>query len=198
MKHHDVEERLIDRTIQVIAEEGLEKTTTKAIVKGTNINEAYIYRFFEDKDDLLRKTFDSLDNELVKVSIESASLMTETTGSSKEKARSMFVTVWRFLLGNSAKCLSYIRYFYSPYFKKYSVESHTDRYRPLVDIFSVEFKAEANVWMLLNHIFNVMLDFAVKVFNGQVPDNDDTEEHVFRLVFQSIEQYFKKEEASLS
>lgn len=45
MKHYDVQSRLIDRTIIVIAENGLDKTTTKAIVKGTDINEAYIYRY---------------------------------------------------------------------------------------------------------------------------------------------------------
>ncbi len=198
MKHHDVEERLIEHTIQVIAEEGLEKTTTKAIVKGTNINEAYIYRFFEDKDDLLRKTFVSLDEELVAVTTQSAAVLQDTSKSIHDRLRMMFITVWRFLLGNSAKCLAYTRLFYSPHFKKYLLAAHTERYQPLVDAVTIGFVDGANVWMILNHILNVMLDFAVKVFNGEVPDNDDTEEHVFRLVFQSTEQYFKKEEESLS
>lgn len=65
MKHYDVQNRLIDRTITVIAENGLDKTTTKAIVKGTEINEAYIYRYFSDKEDLLSHVFDTLDEELV-------------------------------------------------------------------------------------------------------------------------------------
>ena len=58
-------ETLIARTISVIANEGLDKTTTKAITSGTGINEAYIYRAFANKDDLLIKTFDKLDDELV-------------------------------------------------------------------------------------------------------------------------------------
>lgn len=37
---------LIARTISVIAGQGLDKTTTKAITDGTGINEAYIYRYF--------------------------------------------------------------------------------------------------------------------------------------------------------
>lgn len=65
MKHYDVQSRLIDRTIIVIAENGLDKTTTKAIVKRTNINEAYIYRYFNDKEELLSHVFDTLDEELV-------------------------------------------------------------------------------------------------------------------------------------
>ena len=198
MKHHDVEERLIARTISVIAEDGLERTTTKSIVKGTDINEAYIYRFFEDKDDLLRKTFVALDKELVLVSLSAVSALTEADRSIQEKARTLFRIVWRFLLGNSERCLAYIRLYYSPYFKKYLIADHTARFQPLVDMFATRLLSESNVWMILNHVLNVMLDFAVKVFNGEVPDNDDTEEHVFRLVYRSVEQYFKKEEESLS
>lgn len=56
LKHHNVRSRLIDNTIMVIAANGLDKTTTKAIVKGTDINEAYIYSHFSDKEDLLSKT----------------------------------------------------------------------------------------------------------------------------------------------
>ena len=41
MKHHNVRNRLIDNTIMVIAANGLDKTTSKAIVKGTDINEEY-------------------------------------------------------------------------------------------------------------------------------------------------------------
>jgi hypothetical protein len=36
-----------------------------------------------------------------------------------------------------------------------------------------------------------MLDFAVKVYTGQMPDDEDHSEHVFRVVYRSIEQYFK-------
>ncbi len=67
MKRQNVCATLIDRTIVVIANEGLDKTTTKAIVSGTDINEAYIYRYFKDKEDLLKKSFDTLDNELYNV-----------------------------------------------------------------------------------------------------------------------------------
>ena len=57
MKHHNVRDTLIDRTISVIASEGLDKTTTKAIVTGTDINEVYIYRKFENKEELLTRAF---------------------------------------------------------------------------------------------------------------------------------------------
>lgn len=43
--------------------------------------------------------------------------------------------------------------------------------------------------MLLKHIMNVMLDFAVRVFDGNIPNNEDTAKHVFILVYSSILPY---------
>lgn len=192
MKNINMREMLIDRTISVIADLGLDKTTTKAIVSSTDINEAYIYRFFESKEDLLSKAFEKLDNELFSVVMNGTQIMYQSGIEYEMRSRLFFAKVWRFLLCNREKCLSFIRYYYSPYFKKYSSLEHQKRYEPLVEKFKEAFRAEANTWMLLNHILNVMLDFAVKVYNDDIPDNDDTSEHVFLLVYNSIFIYFAK------
>ena len=108
------------------------------------------------------------------------------------RCRVFFSAVWKFLLGNRDKCLTYVRYYYSPYFTKFSAESHKKRFLQIVTKFEDAFKDEADVWMILNHILNVILDFAVMAHNGQTPKNDDYEEHVFRVVYYSVQQYFKK------
>ena len=192
MKQDETRLRLIEGTIRTIAREGLDKASTKQIGLATSINEAYIYRFFEDKDDLLCRTFEALDNELVLVALSSVSALTEEGRSIEEKARTLFRIIWRFMLDNSARCLAYIRLYYSPYFKNNLIEAHTERYKPLLELLKSQFLTEADVWMILNHILSTMIDFAVKVFNGQVQDSADTEEHVFRVVYRSVEQYFKK------
>ena len=194
VKHHNVRNRLIDNTIMVIAANGLDKTTTKAIVKGTDINEAYIYSHFSDKEDLLAKVFETLDEELVAKTLQHVEVMYMRELEYEIRCRVFFAAIWKFLIGNRDKCLAFVRYYYSPYFQKYSAEKHRLRYHPLLDKFSPAFKDEANVWMILNHILNVMLDFAVKVHNGQMSSNDDYSEHVFRVIYRSIEQYFKNDQ----
>ena len=191
MKHHDVRKRLIEQTIAVIAESGLDKTTTKAIVKGTDINEAYIYRFFKDKEDLLSHVFEKLDEELVAKTMQHVEVMYMQELEYEIRCRVFFTSIWKFLLGNKEKCLAFVRYYYSPYFQKYSYETHKRRYTPLVRKFQDAFMDEADTWMILNHILNVMLDFALKVHNNQMPNDDIYAEHVFRVVYRSIEQYFK-------
>lgn len=192
MKHYDVQNRLIDRTITVIAENGLDKTTTKAIVKGTDINEAYIYRYFSDKEDLLSHVFDTLDEELVAKVMQHLPVMYMRELEYELRCRVFFEAVWKFLLGNKEKRLAFVRYYYSPYFTKYSAESHKRRYVPVVEKFKEAFKDEADVWMILNHILNVMLDFAVKAHNGQMLKEDNYVEHVFLVIYASVKQYFRE------
>lgn len=196
MSPQDMREKLIARTISVIATEGLDKTTTKAITTGTGINEAYIYRHFSDKEDLLSKAFDKLDDELVAKVMQHLPVMYMQELEYELRCRVFFEAVWKFMLANKERCLTFVRYYYSPYFTKYSAESHKRRYIPVVEKFKDAFKDEADVWMILNHILNVMLDFAVKEHNGQMPNEDNYSEHVFRVVYRSVEQYFRKPKES--
>jgi len=191
MTPQDIRDTLITRTITVIADEGLDKTTTKAITQGTGINESYIYRRFSDKEDLLSKTFDKLDDELMTAVTRCLPIMYVQDIEFELRCRAFFNNIWAFLLGNKEKCLAFVRYYYSPYFTKYSAESHKKRFLPIVERFSLAFIDEADVWMILNHILNVLLDFAVKVHNGQMSEEDDYSEHVFRVIYRSVEQYFK-------
>ena len=194
MKRDELRQQLIDGTIQVIAEEGLDKATTKQVGSRTQINEAYIYRCFSGKEDMFAKTFDSLDHELIDAILQNVNVMYVGGLETEVRCRVFFFKVWEFLLGNRAKCLAYVRYYYSPYFVKFSAEDHKKRFAPVLEEFSGIFLPEADVWMILNHILNVMLDFAIKVHNGQMSDADNYSEHVFRVVFRSVEQYFKKSE----
>lgn len=192
MKQDELRLRLIDGTIHVIAREGLDKASTKQIGLSTKINEAYIYRCFKDKEDMFAKAFDSLDNELANKILQHLPVMYMQDLEYELRCRVFFEAVWKFVLANKEHCLAFIQYYYSPYFTKYSVEAHKKRYVSVVEKFKDAFKDEADVWMILNHILNVMLDFAVKVHNGQMPSEDNYSEHVFRVIYRSVEQYFRK------
>jgi len=194
MKHANVKEVLIDRAITVLGSAGMDKATTKAIVAGTGISEVYIYRHFANKEDLLAKAFDKLDDELVQKVMLHVHVMYIQSMAYQDRCRFFFTAVWEFLLQNQTKCTAFIRYYYSPYFAKYSAEAHKERFMPLVAKFQDAFKDEANVWMLLNHILTTMLDFAVKVYDGQLPNDGDTEDHVFRVIYYAIYPYFKRAE----
>ena len=158
MKQDELRLRLIDGTIHVIAREGLDKASTKQIGLSTKINEAYIYRCFKDKEDMFAKAFDSLDNELANKILQHLPVMYMQELEYELRCRVFFEAVWKFMLANKEHCLAFIQYYYSTYFTKYSVEAHKKRYVSVVEKFKDAFKDEADVWMILNHILNVMLD----------------------------------------
>lgn len=192
MKQDELRRKLIDGTIHVIAREGLDKASTKQIGLATSINEAYIYRCFKDKEDMFAKAFDKMDEELLSKTMQHIEIMYLQSMEYEMRCRFYFSDIWKLLLEDRDECIAYVRYYYSPYFTRYSAESHKHRFMPLVDKFKDAFKDEADVWMILNHILNVMLDFAVKVHNNEMPDSESYSEHVFRVIYRSVEQYFRK------
>lgn len=194
MRQDEFRQQLIDGTVQVIAREGLDKASAKQIELQTGINVVYIYRCFKDKEDMFSKVFDALDDEFLGNTIRNFEIMYISELPFVQRCRVYFTAVWEFLLSNRDKCLTYVRYFYSPYFTKYSAAGHKKRFDPLVEKFRNAFKDEADVWMILNHILNVILDFAVKVHNNQMQDSKDYVEHVFCVIYASIKQYFKGNE----
>jgi len=193
MKRDETRLKLIDGAIKVVAKYGLDKASTKQIGITTSTNEAYIYRCFKDKDDMLVNVFNYLDKELLDNTMKYIDVMYMKSLEYKMRCRFYFSAVWEFLLENRDKCLAYVQYYYSPYFCRFSAEEHEKRFSPLVAKFKGAFRDEADVWMILNHILNVMLDFAVKVHNGHMTKENDYAEHVFRVIYCSVEQYFRNE-----
>ena len=182
---------LIDGAIRVIARSGLNKATTKAISNATGINEVYIYRLFQNKEKLFEKAFDSLDDRLVSKALLHVEVMYEQEMAYETRCRIYFFAMWNFLVGNKEEILTYVRYYYSPYFIKGAAVSHRKRFAPLVNKFKDAFLDEADVWMILSHILNVMLSFSIMVYNDEMPNEDDYTEHIFRVVYYSIKQYLK-------
>ena len=196
MKHENVYEKLIDRTICVIAANGMDKTTTKAIATGIGIGEVYIYRHFANKEDLLSKAFEKLDRELIEKLTMHFPVMYAQGLPFEKRLRFLFAEIWGFLLGNREKCLAYIRYYYSPYFASQSAETHKERFAPLVKKVDEGFLEEANTRMLMNYALGTMMNFAIKVFDGDVPNDEDTAEHVFRVIYYALRPYLKWKEES--
>ena len=130
MKQDELRRKLIDGTIHVIAREGLDKASTKQIGLATSINEAYIYRCFKDKEDMLSKTFDDLDQQLFANTMQHIEIMYVQGMEYEMRCRFYFAALWGFLLGNRDKCLAYVQYYYSPYFLKISAETHKKRMKP--------------------------------------------------------------------
>lgn len=98
-KERNARQAFIEGTVRVVARDGLDKTTTKAIATEAGLSEAYIYRCFESKEALLCAAFHMEDvafayflkQNLVGMHIQNAPW--------KDRAFQLWSASWRFILG---------------------------------------------------------------------------------------------------
>lgn len=148
-RERNAKQAFIEGTVRVVARDGLDKTTTKAIATEAGLSEAYIYRCFESKEALLCAAFHMEDvafayflkQNLVGMHIQNAPW--------KDRAFQLWSASWRFILGRKDDCLFYLRYYYSANCRTYAYEEHLQCFQELFSAVEQTFKPEANVNMLL-------------------------------------------------
>ena len=193
----EIKELLIENAIHLIAEGGFEKATTKELthcggqLPNFKMNEVYIYRFFGSKEKLYETAFVRLDTELFHAFKHGVEIIGGFDDSRKEKLERFFSMAWQFILGNEERCRCYVRYYYSIYFKGASLEAHRKLFAGMVDEMTPIFKDEADVSSILHSVFTALFDFAIRVYNGDLEDNDENRPHIFNVLYCMMISYFK-------
>ena len=188
---------LIENAIHLIAKGGFEMATTKELThcRGSlpnfKMNEVYIYRLFGSKENLYRATFACLDRELFSALYDSMKHMDSLESNLRATMYDVFLRLWSFLLGNEERCRCYIRYYYSIYFKDESAEEHKKLFGEFITKITPIFKEEAEVFAIMHSVFVMLFDFAIRVYNGDIEDNDINRPHVFNVLYCMMMTYFK-------
>lgn len=185
-KAEHMKQVFIESAIHVAARDGLDKTTTKAIAADAGLNEAYIYRCFESKEDLLRAAFHMEDINFSHFLRQNLSIMHNKKIPWKDRAFRLWSASWRFILENKDDCLFYLRYYYSANCRKFAYEEHLICFKELIATTKKAFKPEANVDMLIHQIFDTMLSFAARVLGGEMPDDDTTTQWAFEQIYSFV------------
>ena len=193
----DVKELLIANAIHLIAEGGFEKATTKELTHCSGnlpdfkMNEVYIYRFFGSKDHLYESAFACLDRELFHAFQNGVKAVGGFENYTKEKLCEFFLMAWRFIMGNEERCRCYVRYYYSVYFKGYSLEAHKKLFEKMIENMTPMFKEETDVFSVMHSVFTALLDFGIRVYNGELEDSDANRTHIFNVLYCMMQTYLK-------
>lgn len=163
---------LIESAIKVVAHDGLEHTTTKSISTVSHLNEVYIYRCFDGKDDLLKKAYLIEDDNFAKMLYENMHIMKDESLPMKERAFLLWKKSWDFILEYEDDCKFYLRYYYSASHRSVSNSAHMESYRKIFESAEPYFKEGTPTVLLIHQIFDTMLCFAARVMSGE-EENDD-------------------------
>lgn len=185
-KIENAKQTFIESAVRVVARDGLDKTTTKAIAAEAGLNEAYIYRCFEGKEDMLRTAFHIEDLNFVYFLKQNLSIMYNKNNPWKDRAFQLWSVSWRFILENTDDCLFYLRYYYSANCRQYAYEEHLTCFKELIAATKKAFKPETNVDMLIHQVFDTMLSFAARVLSGEMPDDDVTAQWTFEQIYSFV------------
>ena len=184
---------LMDATVRVIAENGLENTATNMICSKSGINVAYIYRLFESKEDLIAKTFDNADTEFLNTIIDNFPVLKYDSIDYEMRCRVLFMKCWSFLMAHPRELTFYVRYYYSSSFQKYSYSDHMRRYTVLIEKMRTAFPENVDVRTVLHHILDTLLGEAMKQINDPQESNENAAEKNFQLIFSVVKAYIKSE-----
>ena len=187
MEQEYMRQKFIDSTIHIVAADGIHKATTKAIATHSGINEAYIYRVFKDKDDLFSTTFTTIDNELIACILKYLPIMEIKEINIDERCRIFFRCCWKSIVSDREKCSFFIKYYYSHYYNSYSPLERRKAYREVIERFTPAFKKGTDVWRVFNRILDIVYSTVIKILRDEIPDDNETAEEVFAVVFSAIE-----------
>lgn len=186
----DMRKAFIESAIHVVACNGIDRTTTKALATHAGLNEAYIYRVFGGKEELLKETFDVLDIQFRDCILRNIGLMYDASVPLKERSWNFFKNVWDFTLNDPEKCSFFIRYYHSRFFDTYSIKFRRQTYDEVMKQFTPAFKEEIDVWLLLNHIFDVLFASVIKILRNEVENDERMAISTFALIYMAVEPYF--------
>ena len=202
VKHEKaIKERLLSNTIQLIAEGGFEKATSKELTyygevsTDFKMNEVYIYRLFGGKEALFEQAFLMLEHELYHVLLRCSTEELAKGGEQMDCWHRIFKRAWSFILRNEARCRCYVRYYYSIYFKGNSLAAHNRHFDEVIKVFEPFFREQANVSAIMHSVFCALLDFAIYSYNGELLDNEENRMHIFNILYNMLKCYLKDENA---
>ena len=186
MELQEMRQVFIDSAVRVVARDGMEKTTTKAVAAEAKLNEAYIYKCFSGKDALLSAALHMEDVRFADLLQKTLPVMHMPEFLWKERAYILWKKSWNFILAVPADCVFYIRYYYSASCRAHAYETHLACFQPLIEKASKSFKPGTYMDMLIHQIFSTMLFFASRVMNGELENSEETTQWAFEQIYSFV------------
>lgn len=70
------------------------------------------------------------------------------------------------------------------------LEAHRKLFAEMVDVMTPIFKEKADVSSILHSVFTALFDFAIRVYNGELEDNEENRPHIFNVLYCMMITYF--------
>lgn len=184
----DKRQALLQSTVRAVAKYGMKDVSTRSISEDAGVNDAYIYRYFKDKEDLLAQAYLLENDRFMRHVIRRIELVQEQAALQgiRDRYGIIFYTAWRYLLDTPDVCRFFMYYYNSPNFEKYAQEAYKEQLDLLTGKIIRLFDCAEDAKHCLYALFVLLNSFAIQVLNGELSDNAETEDRVFRMTYNAI------------
>ena len=189
MTQNRIRTALMDAAIAVVARDGLDKLTTRSIASECDLHDTYIYRYFIDKEDLLKRAFVREDQKMVDMMMKGLEPSEIEGLDFRERLRRLWMPAWEYLLDHPDNCKFYVRYYYSVHFEKDAMEEFNENNDELKKKFQGIFFSDIDVELLFHYNIDTMLHLGMRVATGEIPNEENLKNEIFELMY-SINKSF--------
>ncbi len=186
--------RIISAAMKAVRQYGLEGVRIQNISKLAGVSPGALYRYFDSKEQLMMECFTYVDRQAAGIfdcmKFDSRIMLTDPV----EAVRSLWVPYFRFWLARPDETVFYHRFRDSAFFPAYDKSrdaSYFDNFVGMVQAFLEAFPSlrQINQDLLWLHVLTSTVMYAKYVVEGALPDNQETEDTIFRFLTEGLSGY---------
>ncbi len=193
----DTKTRIIMAAMKAVRQYGLEGVRIQNISELAEISPGALYRYFEGKSQLMVECFTYVDKQAAAifehVKFNPLAMVTDPMG----VVKSLWQPYFRFWVSHSDETIFYYRFRDSAFFPQYDKSrdvSYFGTFIGMVQSFQNAFPSlkRINQDILWLHVLTTTLLYAKYVVEGVLPNDQETEDTVFRLMTSGLSGYLKR------
>lgn len=196
MANKATKELFLEKTIQAVAQVGMENLRTKMVADFAGFSEATMFRFFPDKDSMLCETFLEVDRRVSEVFLNDFDGDEFAHRPAGEILHDNWLRMYSYLISHKEETLYLIRFRYSALY--------TDRIRARRMAYNGAFEKpyecllkvgvlgkETYRGFLINYLFEMTLCFAEKIVSGRLANSPEMEEQMWKAIYAASEVFME-------
>ena len=198
----DTKIKIMSAAIKAVRQYGLEGVRIQNISERAGISPGALYRYFNGKEQLMMECFTYIDRQAASVferlQFDPQIMLTDPV----QAVRDLWVPYFRFWLARPDETVFYHRFRDSTFFPVYDKTRDVSYFDTFVGMIKTFFKVflslkQINQDLLWLHVLTSTVMYAKYVVEGVLPDNQETEDTVFRFLIEGLSGYLNMDKSSV-
>lgn len=189
MTKEERQKKIIEAVKKMVAEKGMDGFSIRQVAEFTGINEALIYRDFYTKDNLLDICYKDVQDEVAQIYDVLGPLHLDTQEQTYAALKDMWMKSFQYLLDHGENAIFMRNYRESSYRAKL-LESGKNRepkyFFDARDKFVMVLPSHIDLHFTMIYIIDLSLEFATKILLSELPNNQDSIQKVWELMYTGL------------